>query len=1118
MRKKILSLIIIIIMLILSFAPHTVNAITIYPGINYSIYNTNYSVNLPITFTSISIGLYYMQFNDIKFYVNNTPTTKKVNISINSIVTNTTTSPNGILLADFNTFAPVTMSGIIKYNITGFTHNGIHRYTINAGTDNFVTSDATGKITISYTAAVGSYDRFRLYTYGSSGVIVETNDATIVEETSATLHGTLISDSGASSIVKYEYNEMTGDNQSVVYGTNYVAQTFTSSISHNITGIQLFVRRWCPPNPLPGLITLSIYSVDASHKPTGMALCSSTINGDTSLSTAFKWVWFNFTAPYLYATGGTEYAMVLSAPAGTVISSVGWYSDLTWASYAGGRRETSSNSGTTWVTSNNWNNTWSLSSASSNYITFNATNIAIAGKNTPEGLVHNNSLPSNCITWVIQTQGGLLKSWYRDRNPIFNTLLYVDTASACRIETDTNCILINNNGTDCLFREYGNTGCSVKFEYGFTTGYGTSTPWQAKAKGQTFEQALTLLTQGRLYHFRAYADNGNGSSTGIDYEFLTKPNAPTAITKPLTDVGTNNNQTATWTKGSGTNNTVIRALTAGYPMTPTQGTNIYNNTGTTTIVNNIILLPGQLYYIKAWSYTNWGTRHQFSDNNITTWTLTKPYPPFNTNTSLINYTTDYRNVKFNWTKGTGSQQTIIVDKITGYPVSITDGTIIYLGTGDNFTYNVSLGPHYIKAFGYCEVISPDTGLWWGEISDNGTMFENLTESGFIIYCYDVENGANLTFDVLITNPSGSDTYIKMGCTNPTFINPLLCPSGENTQIIVSSPGYRQMMYVINLYPGIIYTLNTYLPRIIDNSTGINETHSFLYYFQVISEYPEGITIKDAYVQIKKYVDSTGDFTTVSSMYTDSNGFFNCYMITDTLYKIIVTKIGFEDEIVNFIPRRELTDFLNIIKLTAISGTGEDVYIFPIEIKSNAYLETSTGRLYINYTDNLLNTTNCQIYVFDMTDGIFIYNYTSVLLNTIRIDIIVNTSHDFEIIFKMNHSYFGYKTWNIYLEGYKTTITTMSKFDLLFLINFGYCPVGWSNLITWFILLGCFFSFDRRNTWMIMFLIGFLLLLINYYIGFNTTIALFAGGAIPLLIILFGILMLIRDRKSFGVDI
>ena len=60
MRKKILSLIIIIIMLILSFAPHTVNAITIYPGINYSIYNTNYSVNLPITFTSISIGLYYI--------------------------------------------------------------------------------------------------------------------------------------------------------------------------------------------------------------------------------------------------------------------------------------------------------------------------------------------------------------------------------------------------------------------------------------------------------------------------------------------------------------------------------------------------------------------------------------------------------------------------------------------------------------------------------------------------------------------------------------------------------------------------------------------------------------------------------------------------------------------------------------------------------------------------------------------------------------------------------------------------------------------------------------------------------------------------------------------------
>jgi hypothetical protein len=144
-------------------------------------------------------------------------------------------------------------------------------------------------------------------------------------------------------------------------------------------------------------------------------------------------------------------------------------------------------------------------------------------------------------------------------------------------------------------------------------------------------------------------------------------------------------------------------------------------------------------------------------------------------------------------------------------------------------------------------------------------------------------------------------------------------------------------------------------------------------------------------------------------------------------------------------------------------------------------------------------------------------YSSIGVDTIQVSVVVNNTHNFEIVYKINHTYFGYKAWSIPISGWRATLTTMSKFNMLMAINFGFNPFGWSNIIMWFIMIGCFFSFDRRDSYMAMFLAGFLLLVINVYIGFNTTLGVAAGGAIPIIMILFGILMLIRDRYRFGVD-
>lgn len=54
----------------------------------------------------------------------------------------------------------------------------------------------------------------------------------------------------------------------------------------------------------------------------------------------------------------------------------------------------------------------------------------------------------------------------------------------------------------------GGKPCFVSFEYGLTTGYGSSTPEQSGfSTGQAFSQVITGLTPNTVYHFRAVARN-----------------------------------------------------------------------------------------------------------------------------------------------------------------------------------------------------------------------------------------------------------------------------------------------------------------------------------------------------------------------------------------------------------------------------------------------------------------------------------------------------------------------------------------------------------------------------------------------------------------------------------
>jgi len=68
----------------------------------------------------------------------------------------------------------------------------------------------------------------------------------------------------------------------------------------------------------------------------------------------------------------------------------------------------------------------------------------------------------------------------------------------------------------------GGEACDCSFEYGETTGYGSTAATQSKTTGETFSQEVRGLLSGRVYHFRAIATNEAGTSYGADRTFHTE--------------------------------------------------------------------------------------------------------------------------------------------------------------------------------------------------------------------------------------------------------------------------------------------------------------------------------------------------------------------------------------------------------------------------------------------------------------------------------------------------------------------------------------------------------------------------------------------------------------------
>jgi len=179
----------------------------------------------------------------------------------------------------------------------------------------------------------------------------------------------------------------------------------------------------------------------------------------------------------------------------------------------------------------------------------------------------------------------------------------VSTDEATSVEETTTTL----NGT---LSNDGGEACQYRFQYDTNSGepYAYNTWWTgSKTSGQSFSAAISGLSKGTKYYFRAQAKNNAGTSSGSELTFLTKPDSPSSFS--ATSAGTTQIGLS-WTKGAGAQKTKIQRKQGSYPANKDDGTQVYFGTGTSTPDTG--LSPGTTYYYRAWSYIQGS--EQWSDN------------------------------------------------------------------------------------------------------------------------------------------------------------------------------------------------------------------------------------------------------------------------------------------------------------------------------------------------------------------------------------------------------------------------------------------------------------------------------------------------------------------------
>jgi len=569
-----------------------------------------------------------------------------------------------------------------------------------------------------------------------------------------------------------------------------------------------------------------------------------------------------------------------------------------------------------------------------------------------------------------------------------------------------------------------------------------------------------------------------------------EPSSFTATTLSNTSIN------LSWTKGTNATHTRIQLREDTYPLTISDGTNVYNTTGDGVNVTSLTAYTTQ--YFSAWGYNS--TTGNWSVNYVTALNNTGPGNP-----TVVNTSTGVGFLNITWTVGTRSNFSTLVHNATTYPTSPNDpdDNLLYNGTGKT-TPSITPNRFYndsTYASGYYRLYG------WANYTDLFSSGVNIEYGSLIIAAYDENTSLALEdWGVFITNQNGSETYVNLTNKNDLVLDIDVLPIGDRTAILVNDTNYNSRLYYMNLAVNNIYVLDAYLPF---------GNESELYLLSVVDDVDQ--EVEGAEMRIMSYINATTGYANVSVMFTDANGNVNLYLRNETLYKIIISKEGYQTTISDYIPSRLIftQEFRLLLGSTEYYNetTINEIITFEGDVDA-------AGLIYVNYTDILSQTltTNICIWELNTTTG----NRTVVDWDNRSADSsfqyinTVDTTNCYEIGLWMTHTLFGYYNTTFFICGpdrRNVTLSNQTWVEALFEANYGTSPggFGWTNIIGFLIMCLGMFAFGQRNCGVSLILTGGMLGFVNIVIGW-TIIA----GFIVVLFILLGILIQwANHRREYG---
>lgn len=645
---------------------------------------------------------------------------------------------------------------------------------------------------------------------------------------------------------------------------------------------------------------------------------------------------------------------------------------------------------------------------------------------------------------------------------------------------------------------------------------------------------------------------------GEKSQAITAPVSFTATTLSITSIN------LSWTMGTNATHTRIQRQTGSYPTTRSDGTNIYNSTGTSYIDSS--LTSYIRYYYSAWSYNS--TTGAWS--GVTTdLNNTGPASPTNISTVIVE-----NDLNISWIAGTDADTTHIQRKINSYPTSPTDGTTIYNNTGLFYVdTNVLQTYHY-------------TLYSWDNNTNLYSSGVNLEWGALIVNCYDEETNESLYFDIFVFNQDGSQTYESKNNSNPLYIdiadnlplgdkigiqiNPAQNYSEKTETFTYQLDENRTITYVIlaqvpeskattnvtctktaggNTYPAFtldadfitilagattefdkitvnythdeyesrmyyrdleanqISTLDAYLPRAADKE---------LYKLIVLNQFDS--PVEEAYVQIKRPIGGT--YLVISSLYTDASGRIDIYLIPEEHYKVIISKSGYDTATSDFTPPQIIyaEDRTHIFRLNFETPPEEpEINIWDIITFDAYFLENDNNTLYVTYQDSSGNSTQVQIRIYQNGTDL-LYNTTFPNNNSFTIEWTEanHTLYDYLVRLDIyNHSDLDDQSSNIMIPK---AIPSKQQFKFDLEIDLGSIlgdleehPIGWLNCVVFF--FGVFIVVTFGKYWA-----GLALMALGLILGFFEIIIGLPGFTGPqfaaiAFMILFGFLVEVAKYKK-----